>query len=270
MILQNIFIYPIKSLGAVELAEGELDERGLKNDRRFMLVDEHSRFITQREFPQLSLIKTSLKNSQIELINQSHEKLLVPLEVEGGEMRKAIIWADECEVLHVSKEADQFFSEAIASKCSLVYMPHASNRRVNPSYVPEYSITGFTDGYPILLIGTASLDDLNLRLETSIAMNRFRPALVVKTSEAFDEDYWADFSIDDLKFRGVKLCSRCVIATIDQHTGEAGKEPLKTLATFRKRNNNVYFGQNVVHESASGKLRVGDKVAVTRRAEPVV
>lgn len=268
--LQNIFIYPIKSLGAVELSECELDERGLKYDRRFMLVDEHSRYITQREFPRLSLIRTAIRNSQIEIENQHSEKLFVPLELSGNDLRKATIWNHECNVLNAGREADDFFSDAISSKCSLVYMPSASQRRVNPAYVSQYTITAFTDGYPILLMGTASLEDLNSRMEKPIGMERFRPALVAKTTRPSDEDYWADFKIGELNFHGVKLCSRCVITTVDQKTGTTGKEPLKTLATYRKRDHHIYFGQNVVHENKTGTLRVGNKITVVRRAEPVV
>jgi len=121
---------------------------------------------------------------------------------------------------------------------------------------------GFADGFSFLLTSCASLDDLNHRLPAPLPMNRFRPNIVVSGGEAFEEDRWTRISIDGIAFAVVKPCARCVITTVDQRTGEASHEPLRTLATFRNvAGRGVMFGQNLIHEQ-SGVLHVGAEVAV--------
>jgi uncharacterized protein YcbX len=125
--------------------------------------------------------------------------------------------------------------------------------------VPEPLNVSFADGYPLLIIGQASLDGLNARLTEPLPMNRFRPNLVFTGGEPHEEDNWSDFRVGTISFRGVKPCGRCVMTTIDQQTAEKGGEPLKTLATYRKNGHKILFGQNLVALS-TGKIRVGDRI----------
>mgnify|MGYP001828911861 CR=1 FL=1 len=134
-------------------------------------------------------------------------------------------------------------------------------RRVDPAFSRATDQVGFADGFPFLLISQASLDDLNRRLAQPVAMLRFRPNLVVAGCEAFAEDGWRRIRVGELEFRVAKPCSRCIIPTIDPSTGQRGVEPLRTLNSYRRRGNKVYFGQNLVHESA-GRLAVGMPVEV--------
>jgi uncharacterized protein YcbX len=121
--------------------------------------------------------------------------------------------------------------------------------------------TSLSDGAPILLIGQASLDDLNTRLEVALPMNRFRPNIVVVGSEPYAEDTWARVAVGEVLLEVAKPCARCVTTTVDQATGVQGREPLRTLATFRRRDGGVMFGQNVTHHGP-GTLRVGDELRV--------
>ncbi len=148
-------------------------------------------------------------------------------------------------------------------QCRLVYMPDATNRRVDKAYASYDEITSFSDAYPISLIGQLSLDDLNTRLQEPVPINRFRPNIVFTGGEPFEEDTMEEFSINDIKFSGVKLCARCVVTTINQDDGEKGNEPLKTLATYRMRNNKIYFGHNLLHKG-SGVISVGDELEIIK------
>jgi uncharacterized protein YcbX len=139
-------------------------------------------------------------------------------------------------------------------------MPESSKRKVDPLYaITNDDITSFSDACPILLIGQASLDDLNSRLEIPLPMNRFRPNIVFKGGFPYQEDSMKQFKITKMNFYGVELCGRCAITTTNQETAERGKEPLKTLATYRTINNKVCFGQNII-SIGNGSISVGDTI----------
>jgi len=181
------------------------------------------------------------------------------------------IWDSEHVLaVRVSDEADRWFSDALGKPCHLVYMPEATHRTVDPAYARPTDAVSFADGYPYLLIGQASLDDLNQRLPDPIGMERFRPNIVVEGSLPYEEDSWQQFSVGELDFSGVKPCARCVLTTIDPATGERGPEPLRTLTTYRQYKHKILFGQNVLltDVNATGTLRVGDTVAVLNRVDP--
>jgi uncharacterized protein YcbX len=267
LILSEIFIYPIKSLGGISLSDSKVEKRGLQFDRRMMLVDEAGIFITQREFPQMALLKTKIIDNNLEVTHSSsNHSIILPLNSDNNtksDRIKVIIWDDECEALIVSKEADEFFSEMIGTKCRLVYMPESEKRIVDPKrkYVLDNHIVSFADGYPFLIIGQSSLDELNRRLETPLPMNRFRPNFVFAGGEPFEEDDWKNILIGEIKFRAVKPCARCVITTTDQETAIRSQEPLKTLSTFRKIENKILFGMNLISYS-EGFIKVGDRISL--------
>ena len=149
-------------------------------------------------------------------------------------------------------------------KCKLVFMPDSTKRRVDGRYADNKEITSFSDGYPMTIMGEASLDDLNCRLPQKMGIERFRPNLVFTGGAPFEEDDFEEFTIGNIHFFGVKLCARCTVITINPDTAERGKEPLRTLSTFRQRNNKIYFGQNLLHKG-SGLIRTGDTIKVVRR-----
>jgi len=142
-------------------------------------------------------------------------------------------------------------------------MPDNTHRITDQRYTSENSITSFSDAYPFLLIGQSSLDDLNSRLAEPLPMNRFRPNIVFTGGEPYREDMMHTFTIGNITFYGVKLCARCVMTTINQDNGTTGKEPLKTLARYRFKNNKIMFGQNLAHKGL-GEIRVGDELVVTK------
>ena len=259
--ISHLFIYPIKSLGGIELTSSVVEERGLQYDRRWMLIDEQNRFITQREHSQLALFRTAISSDHLEVFHLSDplNRILIPLQYDQHQRFDVTVWDDVCPAVAVSIEADQWFSQRLHQSVRLVYMPENSRREIDPDYAFQQEITSFSDGYPILLLGQASLDDLNTKLKDPIGMDRFRPNIVFTGGEAFCEDAMQSITIGDVKMMGVKNCARCIMTTTDQQTGERSSEPLATLSTYRKRNNKIYFGQNVIPVS-SGIIRVGDAI----------
>ncbi|MEP7374646.1 MAG: MOSC N-terminal beta barrel domain-containing protein [Chitinophagaceae bacterium] len=260
--VSKLYIYPVKSLGGISVSSAVVTDRGFQNDRRYMLVDMNGLFLTQRERPAMALLRTAIEADELIIWhrNKVSEKLQVPLVPEYSLSTVTVkVWDDYCEAHYVSDEADQWFSDKLNSPCRLLYMPESTKRVVDPAYALKNDITSFTDGYPVLLIGQPSLDDLNSRMEEVLPMDRFRPGIVMEGGQPFEEDTMAQFSINDINFYGVKLCARCTITTTNQETGVTGKEPLKTLAKYRTANNKVYFGQNVLC-AGKGVIKVGDTI----------
>lgn len=256
--ISQLFIYPIKSMAGISVKSAKVTATGFEYDRRWMLVDEHNMFISQREVPKMALIKVNIEANGL-LVSLLDVEYLIPFNEESDSLERTevTIWDDTCTAEFVGIEADQWFSNALQINCRLVYMPDDVKRIVDQKYAPADKITSFSDAYPFLLIGEESLHDLNGRLETSLQINRFRPNIVFSGGEAFDEDKFAHFTINAIDFYGLKLCARCSITTIDQENAVTGKEPLKTLAKYRQKNNKILFGQNLVH-SGNGEVKIGD------------
>ncbi len=270
--ISELYIYPIKSLGGIQLNEVQLTDRGFQHDRRWMLVDANNRFLTQREQANMALLQTALVSNGIEVHykNKPAEKITIPFLFEPKEKITVTVFADTCEAVIINNEIDEWFSRYLQIPCKLVYMPDDSLRKVDSHYAKkENDITAFSDGYPVLMLSKESLVDLNSRLPEALPMNRFRPNLVIEGVKAFEEDGMEHFMINETDFYGVKLCARCVITTINQQTIETGKEPLKTLATYRMKNNKIYFGQNVIAATA-GKIKIGDTITILKKAEHTI
>src|SRR3712207_4082768 len=259
--LGDLCVYPIKSCGGISVDEWEVDERGLRHDRRWMLVDETGCFVSQRELPRMALIKVRIEPEGLVVDAPGMPSLEAPLKPPDGKPMLARVWDDLVEGQIV--DDDSWFSEFLEVSCKLVYLPDESVRPVDPAYAEPGDRVGLTDGFPFLLISEASLADLNSRLEEPLPMNRFRPSLVVGGCEPFAEDGGSQVRIGQLTFRVVTPCARCAITTVDQKTAATGKEPLRTLARYRKVESEVFFGQNLAHD-ASGTLRTGDPVEILR------
>ncbi len=262
--LTEINIFPIKSLGGCSLSEAVVERRGVQYDRRWMLVDAQGQFVTQREIARMTHLKTAITSPFLEIFDQnnSEDRLQIDLNPPLGQLEKlrVKVWGDTCTGRVYPDPVNQWFSDKLGMALQLVYMPDTTRRRADGRYAPKGHFVSFADGFPYLLVGAASLDDLNNRLSEPVPMNRFRPNLVFKGGAPYEEERWGDFTIGTVAFRGVKPCGRCIIITTDQETGIRAQEPLKTLATYRRKNNKVLFGQNVVlmEENGGALIRVGD------------
>jgi uncharacterized protein len=260
----EINIYPVKSLGGISIDSGESTSRGLKHDRRFMLVDENHEFLTQREHPQMATIRTALDGNDLVLSSPFEDSITVPLQPRLLPTHTVAVWSSRVHAHTVSAEADTWLSDYLGIDARLVYMPETAERRVNLDYAKNGEVVSFADGYPVLIASEESLADLNARIVGAgakpVTMDRFRANIVVQGCQPFAEDTWRDFAIGDAEFRGVKPCTRCQVTTTDQVTGEVlGPEPLRTMATFRDSSKGVRFGMNLLNTKL-GTIRVGDSV----------
>jgi len=262
-----LYVYPIKSCGGVALESAAVSATGLRHDRRWMLVDERGQFLSQRELPRMALISVRLAPEHLIVGAPGLPDLEVPLEPETGNLVDVRVWGDAGCGAPVGEEADRWFGEFLKFPCRLVHKPDGDVRLVDSPYAENGDQVGFADAFAFLLISEASLEDLNGRLEEPVPMNRFRPNLVVRGCGPYAEDRWSRVLVGSVPFRGAEPCSRCAITTVDQETGTRGKEPLRTLATYRGSGEGVLFGRHLIHASP-GTVHLGDPVEVSARPAP--
>lgn len=259
--LSGLNIYPIKSTRGIPLAESAVDEFGLRYDRRWMVVDEAGVFLSQRSHPRLALVVPSIGDGTLRIDAPGMPTLQTPLHPTNTVATTVTVWDDTTSATWVGDRAAEWFSDFLGRACTLVHMADQVVRPADPAFAPPGVRVSFADGFPFLLISEESLADLNRRLADPLPMNRFRPNLVVAGGEPYAEDGWEKIEVGGIRLQVVKPCARCLVTTTDQTAGERGKEPLRTLATYRKVNGEVMFGQNVVHEN-TGRLGVGDPVVI--------
>lgn len=244
--LTEIWIYPVKSLGGIRLKSAKVQEKGLEHDRRWMLIDEDNEFMTQRLYPRMALFKLQVQDSRFKIEYKSDSITLSFNHTIKDESIEARIWDDTVQVFEVSNEYSNWFSERLQMNCRLVSFPESNTRPVDENYQVNHEQVSLADAYPFLIIGEQSLADLNSRLKEPLPMNRFRPNFVFSGGQPYVEDSWRNFSIGKNKFTAVKQCARCVLTTVNQDTGDKGIEPLLTLSQYRKKENKVLFGKNLV------------------------
>lgn len=257
--ISELYIYPLKSAASISVTKVSIDAFGFENDRRWMLVDDKGVFLSQRQLPSMCLIKAVVEDKGLKLSVPDESSLFVP--VTDDKIQMAEVWGDTCQTYDCGEKAADYLSDFLQVKCRLVYFPENEKRQVDLNYAKPGDLTGFSDGFPLLIISQASLDDLNSKLDGAVSMTRFRPNVVISGVEAFAEDSWNNIQVGGINFRVVKPCSRCSIPSVDPLTGLRSVEPVKTLREYRMRDSKVYFGQNVIADT-TGVLEVGMTVVV--------
>lgn len=263
-VVSALYVYPLKSAGGVALDAVELDDRGPRADRRWMVVDDQGRFLSQRRVATLALVAPSLTSEGLMLMAPGMPALAVrqPEDTPAAPAIEGRVYGGSCRVLIASPAANAWLTRFLGVSARLVFQPDSTVLPMSSDYAGAITAPrriALTDGSPLLLIGQASLDDLNRRLETPVPMNRFRPNVVVQGTAPYEEDGWASIHIGDVQFEVSMACSRCAATTVDQATGQKGLEPLRTLSTYRKAESGVNFGQNLSHHGP-GVIRLGDRV----------
>ena len=262
MHVASLYIHPVKSLGGISVAGASLDRFGLQWDRRWMVVDESGKFITQRQRTVMALIKARMEGDAVVLTGVDGSELLFNCgDFASGAVQSVQVWGDECQARLGNDTMNQWLSDQLGVSCRLVFMPEDSYRPVDPDYAGPGHTVGFADGYPLLLTQQSSLADLNQRMSIDIGMERFRPNVVVEGAEPWQEDQWRVVQIGSTIFDVVKPCSRCAIPTINPEDASKQPEVFRTLQKYREKEGDVYFGQNLVPRS-QGRLSVGDSVIV--------
>ena len=264
--VSGLFVYPVKSLRGCAVPAADLDVFGLVGDRRFLIVDPAGKFLTQRTVPRMTLITAQLLSGTLTLSAEGAGSVAVPTGSDPtAPLRSVTVWKSEgMQAEDCGAAASAWLSSFLGFSCHLVRVGERFSRaNLKPAAQPGDSLA-FADACPILVISEASLADLNDRIQENqgepVPMNRFRPNLVVAGCAAFAEDTWTRFRIGEAVFRSAGKSDRCIVTTTDQCSGERGKEPLKTLATFRRGeagSTAVYFGVNLIHETKQGTLRIG-------------
>jgi hypothetical protein len=268
----GLFIYPVKSLRGCAVQAAEIDHLGFVGDRRFLVVDSTGKFLTQRVVARLALINALRSAGTLTLSADGAGAISVSTASDpSAPLRTVSIWKSEgLQAEDCGETASNWLSGFLGFKCHLVRIGARFSRPVlKPAARPGDTVT-FADAVPFLLINNSSLAQLNDRILENhgdpVPMNRFRPSIVVEGFEAFAEDSWTRIRIGDAIFRNAGPCGRCIVTTTDQLTGERGKEPLTTLATFRRDSvdpTNVNFGINLIHETKRGSIQLGAQVELT-------
>jgi hypothetical protein len=259
--------FPVKSCRGQSLQRATVEPWGLAGDRRWQVVDDDGLCVTARERPRMLLIGTALgDDGRLELTSPGAPDLsvdvpvpdnLVPVHVHSTALTAAV----------ASAEANAWFSKILGGSVRLVHLDDPTRRRPNPRFTRSGDSVSFADAYPLLLTTTASLDALNDWIaegpradEGPLPMIRFRPSVVVQGSRAWEEDGWRRVRIGDAVFRAVKGCDRCVITMTDPDSGARGKEPIATLAKYRRWDGETWFGMNLVPDNPGATIAVGDDV----------
>ena len=250
-ILDEIRIYPVKSLPGIRQSVAQVMPKGLQWDRRMMLVDDSGTFMSQRTLPKLSQFALEIQGDRIRItaFDRTRGSIDLPLNVPAsGSAITANVWEDEVTVLTADDSINEWFSTILDMPCRLVGFPEDQPRPVDPDYAPDCEIrnVSLADGYPLLIVSRESLNDLNSRLDQPVTIERFRPNLIIRGVEPYGEDELHRFRIGTSIFAGVKRCARCNLITIDPATAVAGQEPLKTLSSYRRQGSKVNFGMNVI------------------------
>ena len=274
--VKSLHIYPVKSLGAIDLETSELRIRGLKYDRTWMVSDAGGKFITQRHYPALATIRTELTDQHLILNHPKLSSLMIPLQASVDKSQKVTIWDDQVMAMDEGEAASEWLTQILGEingqGVRLFRYDKEHIRAVQPRHLKdEDAHTAFADGFPYLVTSVESLDLLNRNLKKNgsapVEMSRFRPNIVIEGVAAFEEDLLDSLTASDTTYAlGIrKPCQRCHVTTIDQRTGSKiePKEPLRTLLKMNTQPDleGAHFGQNAVLLSGEGtSISVGDQL----------
>lgn len=254
MEITALYFYPVKSLAGIRAETLVLESAGPRFDREWMVVSPGGKFVTQREVPKMQLLRTSLTSDHL-VIRAGEEELRVPLKAEARPERRAEVWGTEVSSLGEGPGAAEFLTRHLGRELELVRILPGARQEGKRD---ERFEVRFADACPILVCSESSLADLRARAGSVVSVERFRPNIVVGGAAPFAEDSWRGLTVNNLYLKSLRACTRCAITTLDPLTAARGPEPLKTLATFRKKGNKVEFGQYFL--SAPGELGVGMKI----------
>jgi len=263
----GLFVYPVKSMRGIALTRARLAATGFEHDRQWMVVNERGGFLTQRTHPKLARIVPQVDGNGLSLAAPGLTDLTVPADF-PGEPIEVTVWTFTGTAITQGREADEWVSEALGEPVRLVRVSAGTGRQANPQFAPEHTPINFPDGYPILVVNSASLTDLNNRLHTALPVERFRPNVVISGLAPWAEDGIGSLGIGAVELTFVKACVRCSIPSLDHLTGDDSVNPLPTLRLFRfnKALKGVTFGENaVISRGGGGEIVLGSECQVRQR-----
>ena len=262
MRLSSLHLYPIKSSAPLGVETAVVEPRGLRDDRRWMVVDEGNRFLTGRQLPRLTLVRALPNARGLLLEAPGMPQLQVPFPAATATVQ-VVVWKSVVDARPADAAADAWLGEFLRQPVRLVHMDAGVTRLMTDAHSREGDVVSFADAFPLLLVTRAALDGLKARLARPVSMLQFRPNLVVDGAAAHAEDGWKRIRIGAVEFEVAKPCMRCIFTTVDPARGEGDPEgePLRTLVGYRRTADGVSFGQNLIPRSP-GTLRIGDAVEV--------
>ena len=262
--ITQLYTYPIKSLGGISLQTAELSSKGLEYDRYWMLVDVDGNLVSQRDTPKMALFQTSFVAEGVRVIYEG-DTIVLPFVSDSAKSMTVQLWGETIAALPETAAVNQWFSERLA-KSVIVVRPASPKNRLTKKH--EDAVINFPDSSQFLVIGQAALDFLNEKLDTSIAINRFRPNIVFEGGTPHLEDTWTNIRIETALFESIKSCARCTMINLEQETATRGKEPLRTLNSYRSWDNKIWFGRYFKYKASNKtQLRVGDQLHVLNQNE---
>ncbi|KAK9067766.1 hypothetical protein SSX86_011877 [Deinandra increscens subsp. villosa] len=290
--VKSIFIYPIKSCKAISVSKAPLSPTGFVWDRQWVVINSKGRGCTQRVEPRLALVQVELPMEAFSLGYEPNKSSYMVVRAPGmTELKVSLakpclrsdgvtVWEWSGSALDEGDEAAKWFTDFLGKPSRLVrFNEESETRAVDPHYATGFNVK-FPDAFPFLLISEASLDAINEQLKEPVNINRFRPNLFVNGCESFAEDLWKQIKINQLTFRGIMLCPRCKVPTVNQEDGTQGSEPTETMMKFRSSKvlevdttktqykGRVYLGQMLVCEDdnkwKNKIVSVGDVIEVEK------
>jgi hypothetical protein len=277
--LSRLFVHPVKGAAPIEVTSWEVDELGLRDDRRWMIVSGDGVFLTQRTLPRMATIHVRFEGDGLAFSAPGVSDLEIPGPIArpaSGEERLVTVWRDAVRARAVEGGASAWLTRVLGVPCALFWMPHEAEparllRQETVAGLGHDRPVSFADAFPFLLVSSEAVGALNDRIAAKpdgekpvIIAQRFRPNIVVTGAGAHAEDAWHRIRIGELRFLVARPCARCAVPAVDPETGVRGTEPTRTLATYRRHDGQVWFGQNLVHES-TGPIAVGASVTVEQR-----
>ncbi len=246
--ISGLYRYPVKSMAGEALPQASVDALGLAGDRRWMLTDAQGRFLSQRDIPHMATVHARLLDNEVLRLAYQSDRLRISPQDFSANTTACRIWKDTLPAHPARPAVNETLSQWLETPVRLVKLAGSARRQVDTHFVPAGVQTGFSDGFPLLILSQASLDDLNRRIGRAhkpFEVRHFRPNVLIDGCDAYAEDRWQTLRTGPLRLHLVKPCSRCTISTVDPDSGcFCGPEPLATLAAYRRRGHKVYFGQN--------------------------
>ncbi len=276
--ISGLFRYPVKSCGGESLSQARLDALGIEGDRRWMLVDAHNRFMSQRNWPRMAVIQARWHKDRL-ILEYRCDRLVVTTADLTSTVLSCRVWNDLVPGVLARDAVNRRLAHWLGCNCRLVRLAPHADRQVDMAYAPVGVYTGFADGFPVLLLSQSSLDKLNRLSDGCFDARHFRPNILVSGCLPHAEDQWRRLQAGDVTVHLVKPCSRCVIPTVDPNNGVfQGPEPLRTLAAYRRYGKKIYFGQNawvqwpasLIEQPRLPVLAVGQPLDVLERKDAVI
>lgn len=265
--IASLHVYPIKGAAGCAPERWTTDERGLRHDRRFMVVAADGTLITQREVPALARVRATIRGASMEI--EAGDRVTVAAAPDEGEPMTVRVWDDEVPVIAPSADADLLLSEALGRRCRLLFQPESTERWTAEKRGLPLRRFSVADAAPVLVLALGAMDELNERLAANgaapVGADRFRPNITVRGGRRGEDDAWTSMGVGALRLRLATRCKRCQVVTIDQASGApTGAEPLRTLASYRREGDGIVFGRHALVD-VPGTVAVGDAVDASPR-----